>query len=214
MIIAAILSNSFALDVVIGVAAGSGVDRDAVIALLGHAGSSGWLSVLRLAMLISVLSLILLAVGLVLRRATGLWIPVLLAVAAVERSVLAETGIAVSQRMFAVLDMLLFAIPAAGLAARMVRMSDEEWGDESTGRPPGRSRRRTRTTELPQDARSRGCALQRIGVAAVNRPVWGYGNGRRRETMVLAWATDGLGVTAWTAHLCLWRLWAVAQRPN
>jgi hypothetical protein len=128
MIVSAFLVNSYSFAVVIGGAERSGVDRGQLTALLGHARSSGWLGIVRLAMLISVLGLILLAVGLVLRRATALWIPVLLTLAAVERSVLAETGLALSQRMFAVLDMLLFAIPAAGLAARMLRMSDEEWG--------------------------------------------------------------------------------------
>jgi hypothetical protein len=68
-----------------------------------------------------------LAVGIGLRHATPLWVPILLAVAAVERSVLAESGIAVSQRISAVLDMALFALPAVGLAARMLRMTDEQW---------------------------------------------------------------------------------------
>jgi serine/threonine protein kinase len=164
MIVSTFLGNSYAFEVVIGVATRSGVDRDQVITLLSSAGSSGWLSVLRLAMLGSVLSLILLAVDLVLRRATGLWVPILLAVAAIERTVVAEAGLAVSQRTLAVLDMVLFAIPAAGLAARMLRMTDEEWGrwmpldspPTAAGDEPAEER--AAAASDPADARIRGSA--------------------------------------------------------
>ena len=78
-------------------------------------------------MLGTILGLVLLAVGLVLRGATPMWIPILLAISAGVRGVLGESGIDLSERALTVLDMALFAIPAIGIAIRILQFSDEDW---------------------------------------------------------------------------------------
>jgi hypothetical protein len=127
LIASAFVGNSYTFDVVVAVAAREKFDRDQVLELLGEAGTSPWLILVRLAALGGVLGLILLAVGLVLRRATPMWIPVLLAVAAVVRTLVGELGVDVSPRVLAVLDMALFAIPAIGIAIRILQFTDEQW---------------------------------------------------------------------------------------
>ena len=127
LIFSAFLGNSYAFEVVVVAAAQPDLDRDQALALLSAAGSSPWFALLRVAGLGSVLGLILLAAGLALRRATPMWIPVLLAVSAVVRTVVGESGIDLSQRVLAVLDMALFALPAIGIAIRILQFSDEQW---------------------------------------------------------------------------------------
>jgi hypothetical protein len=51
----------------------------------------------------------------------------LLAVSAGVRGVLGQSGIDLSERVLTVLDMALFAIPAIGIAIRILRFSDEDW---------------------------------------------------------------------------------------
>ncbi len=138
---------------------GEEFDRDQVLEVVGAAASSPWLEPVRLAVLGSVLGLILLAVGLVLRGATPMWIPILLAVSAGIRGVLGESGIDLSQRALSVLDMALFAIPAIGLAIRILRFSDEDWarwmpleGAQEEPPPAGTVDERTTTGVAPTSA--------------------------------------------------------------
>ena len=70
-----------------------------------------------------------------------MWIPLLLAISAGVRGVLGESGIDLSQRVLTLLDMALFAIPAIGIAIRILRFSDEDWAqwtplDGTQGEPP------------------------------------------------------------------------------
>jgi hypothetical protein len=127
LFVSAFLGNSYAFEVVIGVTASSDLDREQVRSILGEAGSSAWLDLVRAATLGSVLGLLLLAAGLVLRRATGLWVPAMLAVSAIVRTVIGETGIDLSERVLAVIDMVAFTVPAVGLALALLRLSDEQW---------------------------------------------------------------------------------------
>jgi hypothetical protein len=127
LIASAILGKTYTFDVVVAVAAGDQFDRTQVLTVIDAAATSPWLEPVRLAALGGVLGLVLVAVDLVLRRATAMWIPVLLGIAAAVRGVLAESGIDLSQRVLTLVDTALFAIPAIGLAIRILRFSDEEW---------------------------------------------------------------------------------------
>ena len=127
LIASTIVGKSYIFDVVVSVAAGEEFDRDQVLAVVSASEASPWFEPVRIAVLGTVLGLVLLAVGLVLRGATPMWIPILLAISAGVRGVLGESGIDLSERALTVLDMALFAIPAIGIAICMLRLSDEEW---------------------------------------------------------------------------------------
>jgi hypothetical protein len=126
LLVSAFLGNSYAFEVVVA-AAGRADARDAAVTLLDTAGSSPWLEVVRVALLGSVLGLVLLAVGLIQRRVTAMWIPVLLVLGAVVRTVIGQIGLDLDPRTLGVLDMALFAIPAVGIGMRILRLTDAEW---------------------------------------------------------------------------------------
>jgi len=133
------LAGTFPIGVIEAVGA-EDFDRAVVIDLFETVEDSGWAAVFFIAFIVGlVLGLVLLAVGLFLQRgAAPVWVPVLLLVA------VAGSFFATGQ-LFNVITSALLVVAMAGLAARILTVTDEDWSRWTVLPDQGRRPRAGRT---------------------------------------------------------------------
>lgn len=144
MIFGAVFANWFAVAVLeLTAAQGAGLDRDQMISLFNQAEESPWLVVTFVSFLVGiVLGSTVLAVGLLLRRAAPVWAPVAI-IASTIGNFLAEDSLLLTQLSFA-----LLAVGFAGVAWRMLTLTDEQWAQwQPLPEPARRSRSTAAATE-------------------------------------------------------------------
>ncbi len=148
MIFGAVIGGSWFLAAVLETTAaqGAGLDREQMISLFDQAEESPWLGLMFVSFLGGiVLGSIVLAVGLLLRRAAPVWAPVAI-IASTVLGFLAEDNMLLSHVSFA-----LLVVGFAGVAWRIWQLTDEQWAQWQPLPEPG-NRRGRRTADVDEPA--------------------------------------------------------------
>ncbi|WP_219416754.1 hypothetical protein [Pseudonocardia nigra] len=144
MIVGALFGNWFYAAILETTAARPGLDRGQMIALFDQAEQSPWGIVGFLSYLVGiVLGSIVLAVGLLLRRAAPVWAPIALIASTVVGYFSGDSF------LLSLVSFALLVVGFAGVAWRMLTLTDEQWAQWQPLPDAPRRTRRSMTTEEP-----------------------------------------------------------------